>query len=91
MEFDWSLREVDWPATQQQIEECFEDPFGLRLMPDAERFRKQSRFFCLGKDNTGDAWTVVYAANGKMTRVVCVRPMAQAERDFYERKMRGSL
>jgi hypothetical protein len=39
MEFDWNNPpfELDSSLTQREIEESFEDPFAIRLMPDSRR------------------------------------------------------
>jgi|DewCreStandDraft_4_1066084.scaffolds.fasta_scaffold337354_1 uncharacterized DUF497 family protein len=91
MDFDWALYDASQKPGRDEIEEAFEDPFGLRLLPDARRFEEQSRFFALGRDDRGGYWTVVYGANGKLFRVIAARPMSDEERAFYERKLRESL
>jgi len=50
MEFDWNNPpfEMDGSLTQREIEESFEDPFAIRLLPDSPRFGVQARFFNLG-------------------------------------------
>jgi hypothetical protein len=42
MEFDWNSLPVNTESslTQREIEESFEDPFALRLLPDSPRFRR---------------------------------------------------
>lgn len=91
MDFDWAQYDASCGASQQQIEECFEDPFGLRLIPDSERFAEQNRFFCLGQDSAGKYWTIAHATTGKIMRVISVREMTPSERAFYERKLRENL
>ena len=39
---------LDSSLTQREIEESFEDPFAVRLLPDSPRFAVQARFFNLG-------------------------------------------
>ena len=89
MEFDWldspfGLRSV----TPKEIEESFEDPFSLRLLPDANRFASQNRFISLGWSSTGKGIFAVYTSTGKVVRVVAARPMTDEENFFYERKIR---
>ncbi|MDB6110200.1 MAG: hypothetical protein JWR69_1950, partial [Pedosphaera sp.] len=49
MEFDWNNPplNLDSSLTRQEIEESFEDPFAVRLLPDTPRFSVQARFFNL--------------------------------------------
>jgi hypothetical protein len=72
MEFDWinPAFELDPPMTYQEVEESFEDPFSIRLLPDSPRFGVQGRFFNLGKSATGQGLFSVYRANGKVIRVI---------------------
>src|SRR5438128_2439011 len=55
MEFDWNNLpfELDSSLTHREIEESFEDPFALRLLPDSPRFSAQARFFNLGMSANG--------------------------------------
>ena len=58
MEFDWSglpFNGMDGKEapTMREIEETFEDPHSLRLLPDSPRFAEESRTFCLGKTLNG--------------------------------------
>ena len=49
MEFDWNNAPFEFGSlTHQEIEESFEDPFAVRLMPDSPRFAVQARFFADG-------------------------------------------
>ena len=50
MEFNWNNPpfEMDSSLTPRDIEESFEDPFAVRLLPDTPRFSVQARFFNLG-------------------------------------------
>jgi len=93
MDFDWTNAgfEPSSPFSTRQIEESFEDPFSLRLMPDTPRFSKQVRYFCLGRTLQGDYIFSVYWSNGKQIRVIASRPMTAEETNFYELKVRQSL
>jgi len=77
--------------TQQEIEESFEDPFAVRLMPDSNRFAAQARYFNLGMSAAGRGIFSVYRTNGKLIRVICARPFEPEEEVFYRRKMHESL
>ena len=89
MEFDWSdppFNPKDAP-TIREIEESFEDPHGIRLFPDSERFAKESRTFSLGRTLSGRGMFVVYRSDGKKVRVIAARPMTEEEEYFYDRKV----
>ena len=72
----------------REIEETFEDPHSLRLLPDAPRFAEESRTFCLGKTLNGRGIFSVFRADGKRIRVISARTMTEEEDYFYERKLR---
>ena len=86
MEFDWldapfNLRRV----TPREIEESFEDPFSVRLLPDLPN-ATEARYFNLGK-TTGDRGLFsVFWTDGKRYRVILARDMSTEESGFYERK-----
>ncbi|MGD0614194.1 MAG: hypothetical protein ABSA69_01995 [Verrucomicrobiota bacterium] len=71
----------------KEIEESFEDPFALRMLPDSPRFSAQARFFNLGMTAGGVGVFSVYRTNGKEIRVLYARPFEPEERFFYQRKM----
>jgi uncharacterized DUF497 family protein len=75
----------------RDIEESFEDPFAVRLMPDSRRFASQARFFNLGKSAGGKGVISFYRTNGKMIRVLLARPFTAEEQFFYERKVNQML
>jgi uncharacterized DUF497 family protein len=77
--------------TLQEIEESFEDPFAIRLLPDSPRFSVQARYFNLGVSAGGDGIFSVYRTNGKQARVLYARPFEPEERFFYQRKVDQSL
>ena len=88
MEFDWNHPpfDMDSSLTQRDIEESFEDPFVVRLLPDSPRFSAQARFFNLGKSAKGIGVFSVYRTNGKLVRVIYARPFEPEEQFFYQRK-----
>jgi uncharacterized DUF497 family protein len=92
MEFDWNNPPFELGSlTQREIEESFEDPFAVRLMPDTPRFGVQARFFNLGMTSGGVGIYSVYRTNGKQVRVLLARLFAPEERVFYQRKMDQTL
>ena len=93
MEFDWnnSLVSMDGSLRQRDIEESFEDPFGVKLLPDSSRFAVQARFFNMGMSASGIGIFSVYRTNGKQIRVIFARPFEPEERYFYQRKMEQTL
>jgi len=93
MEFDWNNTpfNLEDSLTQKEIEESFEDPFAVRLLPDTPRFSVQARFFNLGMSAGGVGIFSVYRTNGKQVRVIFARPMEPEERFFYQRKLDRNL
>jgi uncharacterized DUF497 family protein len=93
MEFDWNNPpfNLDSSLTLQEIEESFEDPFAIRLLPDSPRFSVQARFFNLGVSVGGTGIFSVYRTNGKQVRVIFARPFQPEERFFYQRKLDQTL
>lgn len=93
MEFDWNNTPSESVSslTQREIEESFEDPFAIRLLPDSPRFSVQARFFNLGMTAGGDGIFSVYRTNGKQIRVIQARPFQPEESFFYQRKMDQTL
>ena len=92
MEFDWNNLPFELGSlTQREIEESFEDPFAVRLMPDSPRFGVQARFFNLGLSAGGIGFCSVYRTNGRQVRVLLARPFETEERFFYQRKMNQTL
>jgi len=93
MEFDWTISPVnpDSSLTQREVEESFEDPFALRLLPDSTRFSAQARYFNLGMSASGVGIFSVYRTNGKQVRVLLARPFEPEERFLYQRKMDQTL
>jgi uncharacterized DUF497 family protein len=93
MEFDWNNPpfNLDSSLTLQEIEESFEDPFAVRLMPDSPRFSVQARFFNLGMSASGTGIFTVYRTNGKQVRVIHARQFQPEERFFYQKKLDQTL
>jgi uncharacterized DUF497 family protein len=93
MEFDWNNLpfELDGSLTVRDIEESFEDPFALKLLPDSPRFSVKARFFNLGKTAGGKGVFSVYRTNGRQVRVILARPFTEQEQFFYQRKVNQTL
>ena len=93
MEFDWNNQPFEWNGSlkPRDVEESFEDPFAVRLLPDSPRFSVQARFFNLGKTARGVGIFSVYRTNGKQVRVIHARSFEAEERFFYQRKLDQSL
>ena len=77
--------------TPRDVEESFEDPFAIRLLPDSPRFSAQARFFNLGRSASGLGVFSVYRTNGKQIRVVYARNFDPEEQFFYQRKLNQTL
>jgi uncharacterized DUF497 family protein len=93
MEFDWSSPpfSLDTALTLQAVEESFEDPFAVHLLPDSPRFTVQGRFFNFGMTTGGAGIVSVYRTNGKQVRVIHSRLMEPEEKFFYQRKLDQAL
>lgn len=93
MEFDWSNPPFQLPSglTPQEIEESFEDPFAIKLLPDSGRFAAQARYFNLGRTVAGKGVFAIYRTNGRMVRVIFARLFEPEESFFYERKVSQAL
>jgi uncharacterized protein len=93
MEFDWTRSPTEWGGslTPREIEESFEDPFAIRLLPDSSRFSAQSRYFNLGMSAGGTGLLSVYRTNGKLIRVIFARVFAPDEQLFYQRRLNQNL
>jgi uncharacterized protein len=92
MEFDWNNTPFELGSlTQREVEESFEDPFAVRLMPDTPRFGVQARFFNLGMSAGGLGIYSVYRTNGRQVRIVLARTFEPEERFFYQRKVDQNL
>ena len=92
MEFDWTSPPFDVSEIPPgEIQETFEDPFSLRIVPDEEPFTAHARYFCLGKTLSGKGLFSIYRSNGNLTRVIFSRPFTEEEEHFYERKKQENL
>ena len=87
MEFDWldvTFKFTD--VSPKEVEESFEDPFAVRLLPDYGDSDGETRYFCLGRSVTNKPIFSVFWTDGKKYRVILSRLMTEEETAFYERK-----
>jgi len=85
MEFDWLDVPFDLKnVTPKEIEESFEDPFSLRLLPDLPE--ADARYFNLGRSAADRGIFSVFWSDGKRHRVILARDMTPEETVFYDRK-----
>jgi uncharacterized DUF497 family protein len=88
MDFDWLNAPFDLTSVPpRDIEESFEDPFAIKLLPDGEGSdARAARYFSLGKSLGGRGIFSVFWTDGKRYRVILSRNMTPEEEHFYERK-----
>lgn len=88
MDFDWIDVPFDLTSLPpKDIEESFEDPFALKLLPDGDGANpRTARYFSLGKSLAGMGIFSVFWTDGKRYRVIIARKMTPEEDHFYERK-----
>jgi hypothetical protein len=87
MDFDWldvpfDLKQV----TPKEIEESFEDPFSIRLLPDEVAAGDHARYFNLGRTVGDRGVFTVFWTDGKKYRAIFAREMTPEEGTFYDRK-----
>ena len=87
MEFDWLEAPFDLRRiSPRAIEESFEDPFSIRLLPEGGGDESKARYFNLGKSLDDRGVFTVFWTDGKRYRVIFAREMTSEEFAFYERK-----
>lgn len=87
MEFDWLDVSFDIKhITPRELEEAFEDPFSIRVLPQSPYGDSESRFLLLGKTLSNRALFVVFWSDGKRVRVISTREMTDKENAFYNRR-----
>lgn len=90
MDFDWIDVSFDLAKLPpKDIEESFEDPFSLKLLPDNNEDTGRTataRYFNLGRALGGTPIFSVFWTDGKRYRVIFSRQMTTEESYFYERK-----
>ncbi len=93
MEFDWNNSPFDFeePLSLRDVEESFEDPFAIRLLPDSGQLSEHSRYFNLGHSASGVGIFSLYRTNGKIFRVIQARAFTPQEQFFYDRSKDKTL
>lgn len=87
MEFDWLDASFDLKkVAPHEIEESFEDPFGLRLLPESDHYDGPARYYNFGRAVTGRGIFSVFRSDGKLNRVIVAREMTGEETALYERR-----
>ncbi|MCK9587884.1 MAG: hypothetical protein M0Q93_00810 [Terrimicrobiaceae bacterium] len=88
MEFDWTENSfVPNEISLKEIEETFEDPFSIRIMPEIDEVEgREARYFILGRSISNRAIFSVFWTDGKRYRVIFSRLMTPEEETFYDRK-----
>lgn len=87
MEFDWLDTPFDLKRiAPKEIEESFEDPFSIRLLPEGIEGEEKARYFNLGKCINERGIFTVFWTDGKRYRAIFSREMSPEELAFYERK-----
>ena len=92
MEFDWIDPAFDvHSVTPKEIEESFEDPFSLRMLPESESTERNARYLCLGRTLANRGLFSIFWTDGKSFRVIVSRDMTPEESAFYDRKNAEAL
>ena len=88
MELDFTDAPFDTKDIKpHEIEEIFEDPFAIRLLPDVERADGEVRYYLLGSTISNRGLFLSFWTNGKLARVNAAREMSTDESSYYERKI----
>ncbi len=88
MDLDFTDTPFDTKAIKpHEIEEVFEDPFSIRLLPDNERSDGEARFYLIGKSIANRGLFLSFWSDGKKARVISARELASDEESYYERKL----
>ena len=89
MELDLSDSAIDLKSiTPGELEEIFEDPFAIRLLPDVDRADGATRYYLLGRTIQDRHLFLAFWTDGKSTRVISAREMTPLEKRFYQRSYR---
>ena len=92
MDFDWIGAAFDLSILPpKDIEESFEDPVSIKLLPDGQEGSAEARYYNLGKSLQGKSVFSVFWTDGKHYRVIFARLMTPGEHDFFERKKAEEL
>lgn len=75
----------------REIEEAFEDPFAIRLLPSTDTDEGPTRYYALGASVSGKHLMIVFWSNGTRVRIIYARAMTDEEKRFYDRKYAENL
>ncbi len=71
--------------TPREVEECLEDPYALRVLPDVDHGTTSTRYFLIGKTYHNRCLFLSFVTNGKIAKIIFARDAAQMEITHYER------
>lgn len=88
MELDFTDTPFDTKVFKpHEIEEVFEDPFSIRLLPDTERADGEVRYYMIGRTIGNRGLFLAFWSDGKRARVVSARELVDDESSYYDRKL----
>jgi uncharacterized protein len=88
MELDFTDTPFDTKVFKpHEIEEVFEDPFSIRLLPDTERADGEARYYMIGRTIGNRGLFLAFWSDGKKARVVSARELVDDESSYYDRKL----
>ena len=88
MELDFTDTPFDTKVFKpHEIEEVFEDPFSIRLLPDTERADGEARYYMIGRTIGNRGLCLAFWSDGKKARVVSARELVDDESSYYDRKL----
>ncbi len=70
--------------TPAEIEECLEDPYALRVLPEMDA-PGATRYYLIGKSLLGRGLFLSFTTNGKIARIIFAREASELEAQYYER------
>jgi len=71
--------------TPGELEECLEDPYALRVLPDADHGPKSTRYYLIGKTLHTRCLFLSFVTNGKVASIIYSREASEIELSYYER------
>lgn len=88
MELDFTDSPFDTKVFKpHEIEEVFEDPFAIRLLPDTERADGEARYYLIGRTIGNRGLFLAFWSDGKKARVASARELQEDESSYYDRKL----
>lgn len=69
-----------------EIEECLEDPYALRILPDVSHESSSARYYLIGKTFHARCIFISFVTNGKVARIIFAREATELEQSHYERQ-----